>query len=245
MKMLINGGFADAGDGGVLEVFNPYNRALLDTVPAATQADVDLAVDSAVQAQRAWAAESIYVRSEIIKKFAALIDEHLEDLAQTLTAEVGKPINAARGELECARDTFRSFAEKFRHINHEIIPAGRESGTEKTVLVTVREPLGVIACVIPFNFPARSFSVKVAPAVIAGNAVIVKPASDAPLTLLKLGELMGQAGIPTSVFQIVTGSGAKVGAWLCGNKQVRGITLTGSTEVGITAARTARSIWPI
>lgn len=104
--------------------------------------------------------------------------------------------------------------------------------------MTVREPLGVIACVIPFNFPAWSFSVKVAPALIAGNSVIVKPASDAPLTILKLGELMMEAGIPTGVLQIITGSGSKVGTWLCGNRNVHGITLTGSTEVGIITAKT-------
>lgn len=238
MKMVINGALTDAKDGGVLEVFNPYNGKLIDTVPMATEQDVDFAVDCAVRSQREWAKVSTYARSEIVKKFVALMDTHMEELAQTLTAEVGKPINASRGELECARDTFLSFAEKSRHISNEVIPAGCEPGTEKTVLVTVREPLGVIACVIPFNFPAWSFSVKVAPAIIAGNSVIVKPASDAPLTILKLGELMIQAGIPAGVLQIITGSGSKVGTWLCGNRNVHGITLTGSTEVGITTAKT-------
>ena len=180
-------------------------------------------------------------RSEVIKRFVALLDRDKEELAQTLTAEMGKPILAARGEVECARDTFLSFAEKARHIYGTVIPAGCEPGNEKTVLMTVREPLGVIACVIPFNFPCWSFSVKVAPAVIAGNSVVVKPSSDAPLTLLKMGRLLMEAGLPDGVLQMVTGSGSTVGSWLCGHKDVHGITLTGSTPVGIATAQAGAS----
>ena len=237
MKMLINGKPTPSGTGAVLNVTNPYDGSLLDTVPSATREDVELAVAGAVEAQKAWSKVPVMDRSEVIKRFVALLDRDKEELAQTLTAEMGKPILAARGEVECARDTFLSFAEKARHIYGTVIPAGCEPGNEKTVLMTVREPLGVIACVIPFNFPCWSFSVKVAPAVIAGNSVVVKPSSDAPLTLLKMGRLLMEAGLPDGVLQMVTGSGSTVGSWLCGHKDVHGITLTGSTPVGIATAQ--------
>lgn len=241
MDMFINGERRPSGSGAVLTITNPYDGSVLDTVPSAVEEDVNLAVAGAAEAQRSWAKVSVFERSEIVKRFVSLLDRDREQLAQLLTAEMGKPIDAARGELECARDTFLSFAEKSRHIYGEVIPAGCEPGTERTVLMTVREPLGVIACVIPFNFPCWSFSVKTAPAIIAGNAVVVKPSSDAPLTILRLGELMKEAGLPDGVIQIVTGRGSTVGAWLCGHRDVHGITLTGSTPVGIATAQAGAS----
>lgn len=241
MKMIVNGARIDSRDGEVLNVINPYQGSVLDTVPSAGREDVELAVAGAVRAQREWAKVPVYERSEIVKRFVTLLDRDQEDLAQTLTAEMGKPINESRGEIACARDTFLSFAEKSRHIYGDVIPAGCEPGTDRTVLMTVREPLGVIACIIPFNFPCWSFSVKVAPAVIGGNAAIVKPSSDAPLTILKMGGLMAEAGIPAGVLQVLTGGGSTVGAWLCEHKDVHGITLTGSTPVGIATAKAGAS----
>lgn len=235
--MAATGSPLDTAGKKTLTVLNPYTGEVLGTVPAADKADVDAAVAAAVEAQKAWADVPVYERSEIIKRFTQLLERDQEDLAQTLTAESGKPINEARGELSCAKDTFLSFAEKSRHIYDEIIPAGCEPGTEKAVLMAVREPLGVVACVIPFNFPCWSFSVKTAPALIAGNAVVVKPSSDAPLTICKLGRLMAEAGIPAGVLQVITGSGSTVGSWLCGHKDVHAITLTGSTAVGVETAK--------
>lgn len=241
MNMLINGEDRPSGSGAVLTITNPYDGSVLDTVPSAAEEDVNLAVAGALAAQKTWARVPVFERSEVVKRFVSLLERDREELAQLLTAEMGKPIGAARGELECARDTFLSFAEKSRHIYGEVLPAGCEPGTERTVLMTVREPLGVIACVIPFNFPCWSFAVKTAPAIIAGNAVVVKPSSDAPLTILKLGRLLKEAGLPDGVMQIVTGGGSTVGTWLCSHKDVHGITLTGSTPVGIATARAGAS----
>ncbi|MCB6610611.1 aldehyde dehydrogenase family protein [[Clostridium] symbiosum] len=237
MKMILNGKDLDSSSGAQLEIKNPYDGSVIDTVPIATEEEVDQAVSGAVSAQKEWNKIPVFERSEVIKKFITLVDENKEKLAQSLSREMGKPINEARGEIQCARDTFLSFSEKARHVYGQIIPAGCEPGTDKTVLLTVREPLGVIACIIPFNFPCWSFSVKVAPAIIAGNAAIVKPSSDAPLTILMLGGLMREAGLPSGVLQIITGGGSSVGARLCRNKDVHGITLTGSTSVGIETAR--------
>lgn len=237
MNMFINGEDRSSSSGAVLTITNPYDGSVIDTVPSASKKDVDLAVSGAVTAQKAWAKVPVFERSEVIKRFVALLDRDKEELGKLLAREMGKPILSAVGEVECARDTFLSFAEKARHIYDDVIPCGCEPGTEHTLLMTVREPLGVIACVIPFNFPCWSFSVKVAPAIIAGNAVVVKPSSDAPLTILKMGQLLAEAGLPDGVIQIITGGGATVGTWLCEHEDVHGITLTGSTVVGIAAAK--------
>lgn len=237
MKMLIGGKHADAEGGKALEVWNPYTGAVIDTVPDAAKNDVDHAVSCAVEAQKKWRKVAAYERAENIFRFVELVDDNFEKIARSLTAEIGKPIKESRGEIGCMRDTFRSFAEKVKHVYGDIIPAGCEPGTDKTVLLTVREPLGVIACITPFNFPCWSFSVKVAPAIIAGNAVIVKPSSDGPLTIGLLGDLLVEAGVPEGIIQIVTGRGSTVGNWLCEHKNVHGITLTGSTQVGIQTAK--------
>lgn len=241
MQMILNGKHADSSDRQTLEVTNPYDGKLLDTVPAATKEDVDYAIRAAVAAQKQWAKVSVYERTEIVKRFAALMSDHIDRLAQLLTSEVGKPIMGARSETANLRSIFLSFAEKARHIYGDVIPPGCEHGTKNTMLLAVREPLGVIACVTPFNFPCWSFANKVAPAIIAGNAVIVKPSSDAPLTICALVELMVEAGFPDGVIQVVTGKGSTVGTWLCENEQTHGITLTGSTEVGIQTARAGAS----
>ena len=239
MKMFINGASVDASNGEVIEVINPATGAVVDTVPAATKEDVDLAVEKAAAAQKIWAGVPVYEKAEIMYRFLELVEEHKEDLAQTLSQETGKPITEARAEIGNIPIAFKAFSEKAKHLYGETIPAGMEAGQDKHVLITKREPIGVIACVIPFNFPCDLFDQKVAPTLLAGNAAIVKPSTDNPLTLCKLTALLGEAGVTPGAVQIVTGRGSKVGAWLCANKDVHAITLTGSTEVGIETARTA------
>lgn len=239
MKMFINGASVDASNGEVIEVINPATGAVVDTVPAATKEDVDLAVEKAVAAQKIWADVPVYEKAEIMYRFLALVEKNKEDLAQTLSQETGKPITEARAEIGNIPISFKAFSEKAKHLYGETIPAGMEAGQDKHVLITKREPIGVIACVIPFNFPCDLFDQKVAPALLAGNAAIVKPSTDNPLTLCKLTALLGEAGVTPGAIEIVTGRGSKVGAWLCANKDVHAITLTGSTEVGIETARTA------
>ncbi|NBK94089.1 aldehyde dehydrogenase [bacterium 1XD21-13] len=239
MKMFINGASVDASNGEVIEVINPATGAVVDTVPAATKEDVDLAVEKAAAAQKIWAAVPVYEKAEIMYRFLDLVEKNKEDLAQTLSQETGKPITEARAEIGNIPIAFKAFSEKAKHLYGETIPAGMEAGQDKHVLITKREPIGVIACVIPFNFPCDLFDQKVAPTLLAGNAAIVKPSTDNPLTLCKLTALLGEAGVTPGAIEVVTGRGSKVGAWLCANKDVHAITLTGSTEVGIETARTA------
>lgn len=237
MKMIINGQLKDSSDKKTIDVINPATGEVVDTVPSATKEDIDSAVQFAKKAQKIWAKVPVYEKVEILKKFVSLVLENKEDLAQTLSAETGKPIKEARAEIANIPIAFDAFSEKAKHLYGNVVPAGLEAGQDKNILFTQREPLGVVACVIPFNFPCDLYDQKVAPALLAGNAAIVKPSTDNPLTLCKLTDLMNKAGVTPGAIEIVTGRGSSVGSLLCSNPDVHLVTLTGSTEVGIETAR--------
>jgi acyl-CoA reductase-like NAD-dependent aldehyde dehydrogenase len=239
MKMIINGKAVDASDGAVIEVLNPANGEVVDTVPAATEGDIAAAVAAAKAGQKFWAKVPVHERAEIMYKFIALVERDKEDLARTLSKETGKPIREARAEIANIPIAFKAFSERAKHLYGEIIHGEQEPGQQNHVLLTIKEPIGVVACVIPFNFPCDLFDQKVAPTLLAGNAAIVKPSTDNPLTLCKLTALLAEAGVTDGAIQIVTGRGSKVGHWLCSHPDVHAITLTGSTEVGIETAKVA------
>jgi acyl-CoA reductase-like NAD-dependent aldehyde dehydrogenase len=238
-KMIIGGKKVDAGDGAVIEVTNPATGKIIDTIPAATKADVDKAVVEAAIGQKAWAKVPLHERGVVLNKFVDLALAHKEELAQLLSKETGKPIVEARSEIDNIPTLFRGFVEKAKHLYGSVIPNGTEPGQESTIQFTTREPVGVVACVIPFNFPCDLFDQKVAPSLIMGNAAIVKPSTDNPLTLIRLCELLMEAGVPAGAIEIVTGRGSTVGSWLCSNPGLGLISLTGSTAVGIETAETA------
>lgn len=236
MKMLINGIQCDASDKKVVEVINPANNQVIDTVPMATEKDCNDAVRYAKIAQKEWAKVPVTQRADIMMKFLKLVERDKEDLARTLSNETGKPITEARGEIANIPIAFKAFSEKAKHLYEQVIPAGIEKGQEKSIVITRHEPLGVVVCVIPFNFPCDLFDQKVAPALLCGNAAIVKPSTDNPLTLCKLTMLLDEAGVTKGAIQIVTGSGSTVGHYLTSNPDVDLVTLTGSTAVGIETA---------
>jgi succinate-semialdehyde dehydrogenase/glutarate-semialdehyde dehydrogenase len=239
MKMIIGGKAVDASDGAVIEVINPANGKVIDTVPAASEEDVRLAVEKAKEGQKKWARIPVHEKGDILLKFVALVEENKEKLARTLSDETGKPITEARGEIANIPIAFKGFVERAKHLYGEVIPAGQEKNQEHHVLLTLKEPIGVVACVIPFNFPCDLFDQKVAPTLLAGNAAIVKPSTDNPLTLCMLTEFLVQAGVTDGAVEILTGRGSQVGSWLCKNPDVHAITLTGSTEVGIETYKNA------
>lgn len=239
MKMIINGKAVDSSDSKTLDVINPATGVVIDTVPSATEEDIKAAVAAAKTAQKTWAKVPVYEKVEIMKKFISLVLENKEDLARTLSDETGKPIKEARAEIGNIPIAFEAFSEKAKHLYGEVIPAGLEAGQDKNILFTQREPIGVVACVIPFNFPCDLFDQKVAPALLSGNAAIVKPSTDNPLTLCKLTSLLVDAGVTPGAIEIVTGRGSVVGSLLCSNPDVHLVTLTGSTEVGIETAKAA------
>lgn len=236
MKMFIDGKAVDASDGATIDVINPATGQLVDTVPAATAEDVAHAVQCAKAAQVEWNKVPVWERAELMMKFLELVERDKEKLARTLSDETGKPITEARAEIGNIPIAFKAFSERAKHLYDEVVPAGIEKGQDTTVLITRREPLGVVAAVIPFNFPCDLFDQKVAPALLSGNAVIVKPSTDNPLTLCMLTALLGEAGVTPGAAQIVTGRGSVVGHALTSDPDVDLVTLTGSTEVGIETA---------
>ncbi len=233
MKNLINGEKKDASNGQVIEVTNPATNEFIDTVPNSTPQDVDEVVTKAKIAQTAWAKTPLHERGAILERFVSLVEQNKEELARTLCMETGKPITEARAEIGNTRGFVYGYVERAKHLYGMVIPQGNEAGQEKTVQYTVREPIGVVACIIPFNFPCDLFGQKVPSALIMGNAVIVKPSTYNPLTLHKYCELMQVAGVPAGVINCISGDGPVVGQALAKHKDVHLISVTGSTAVGM------------
>ena len=232
MKNLIGGEKLDASNGAVIEVINPATKEVIDTVPNSTVEDVDIAVKIAKNSQKEWEKVSIHERGEILLKFASLVEEKKEELATLLCNETGKPIKEARAEIGNMKMFVSSYVEKARHDYGNVIPAGSEPGQEKTIQFTVQAPLGVVACIIPFNFPSDLFGQKVPSALVMGNSVIVKPSTYNPLTLHRYCELLQEAGVPNGVINCVSGDGPIVGEALAMHPDVNLISVTGSTKVG-------------
>lgn len=236
MKMLIDGKRADARDGRTFDVLNSATLEFIDAVPSAAEEDVREAIDAAQRGKTVWGATPVHERARIMMKCADAIDARREELAASLSTEMGKIIREARGEIRVSAQIFRGFAEKAAHHYGQTM-TDYQIGAERDIIFTRREPLGVVACISPFNYPVELCSQKVAAALAAGNAVIVKPASDNPLTLMKIFETCLSCGIPGNVLQVLTGSGAVVGDLLAKSDKINAISLTGSTEVGLQVAK--------
>lgn len=238
MRNLIGNKWRDAENGKTIDVLNPANKKLIDTVPDSTLEDVDFAVQTAVEGQKEWAKISIAERGRILLKFAELVKDDDENLAQLLSQETGKPIKEARAEIANVQISVPAFVEQAKHLYGNIVPAGSEPGQEKTIQLTERQPIGVVAAIIPFNFPVDLFGQKVPPALMMGNSIIVKPSSSNPLTLTKLVYLLRKAGVPSGAVGIIHGSGKVVGQGLAKHKGVHLVSLTGSTAAGIETMKT-------
>ncbi len=238
MKMIIGGKWVDSESGQTFDVTDPATGKVIESVPKATEKDVKSAVDAAVEGQKVWAQYPVWKRAEVLYHFLDLVEENKKELADTLCAENGKPITEARAEIHNIHIGFKGFIEHAKHYYGTIIPQGTEEGQDKNLQLVTREPIGVIACVIPFNFPCDLFDQKVAPALMMGNAAIVLPSSDNPLTLMKLTGLLVKAGVPDGAIQCLTAPGAVKEAAVT-DPRVHLVTLTGSTAVGIRPAQLA------
>lgn len=232
MKNLIGGQKLDASNDAIIEIINPATGELIDTVPNSTEEDVDKVVSVAKSAYKTWAEIPLYERGNILEKFAELVESQKDELANLLSNETGKPIKEARAEISNMKTFVHGYVEKAKHEYGNVIPAGSEPGQEKTIQITVQEPIGVVACIIPFNFPSDLFGQKVPSALIMGNSVIVKPSTYNPLTLHKYCELLQEAGVPAGVINCISGDGRIVGAALAKHKDINLISVTGSTNVG-------------
>ena len=229
-KLLIDGQWVDGGS--ALEVKNKYNGELIGTLPTARREDLDAALAAAEQAEDAMADLPAYRRAEILFRTAALIHERADDFAKTIAAEAGKALKYARAEVERAVSTFTIASEEAKRLHGETIPLDAVPAGEGYVGFWTRRPVGVIAAISPFNFPLNLVAHKVAPALAAGNTLVLKPASTTPLSALKLCEVLMEAGLPGGAINLVVGSGGTVGEWLVTDPRVDKITFTGSPEVG-------------
>lgn len=239
MKMIIGGEFVDASDGGTAKNFNPYTGELIGTVPAATKEDVYRAAAFAAAGQEKWSKLRNDQRREIIEKFLAIFESRSEEAARLLCAESGKNITECRGEMSVVKPIFRAYMSAADTLYGRTIPANNERRGAGDFIFTRYEPIGVCALIAPFNYPVSTMMNKAAPALCAGNSVILKPASDTPMSIILVAQMMLEAGFPGDVVQVVTGSGAKVGGWFAENERIALISLTGSSEVGVELHRNA------
>jgi betaine-aldehyde dehydrogenase len=229
-RMVIGGETVDALDGQTFDVVNPATGAVIATAPLGGKADVDRAVDAARKAfddRKGWATWAAGKRGRSLSKLAALIKEHSEELSQLECRNVGKPITSARGEVIGASLVFDYYAGAANKIFGQTIPVSKPG-----LDLTLREPIGVVGLIVPWNFPLYMASWKVAPALAAGNTAILKPASYSPLTALRLGELALEAGIPAGVLNVVTGPGGTAGASIAAHPGIGKVAFTGETTTG-------------
>jgi succinate-semialdehyde dehydrogenase / glutarate-semialdehyde dehydrogenase len=228
--MLIGGEWRRAASAKEIDVVNPATEETIGAVPSGEAADVELAVATAKRAFKDWAATDTEQRAHILAAAAALIEERAKELAAVLTAEQGKPIAEARGEVTHLAHGVRYYAEaatKVRGAYQELPSAfGPAYGQ------VIRRPIGVCAAITPYNFPLTLLGTKVAPALASGNTVVAKPAATTPLATLEVARIFAEAGVPDGVLNVVTGRGSAIGDALVGHPDVRRVAFTGSTEVG-------------
>ncbi len=224
----IDGQWLPAADGAVTSIVNPANGVVLGTVPDMSVGEARGAIYAAARAQPGWAMRTAKERADLLRRWFDVILANQDELALLITAEQGKPLREAKGEIAFAASFIEWFAEEARRVYGEIIPP---HAADKRLLV-LRQPIGVVAAITPWNFPAAMITRKAAPALAAGCTFVCKPAAQTPFSALALAALAERAGIPPGVFNIVTGSPEAIGSELAANPLVRKLSFTGSTRVG-------------
>lgn len=224
----ISGKWVDADSGVTIKVLNPATGELVGTVAQCGTYETRRAIDAAQKAMVDWRARPAKERSNLLRSWFNLIMEHQEDLARILTAEMGKPLAEARGEIAYGANYIEWFAEEAKRVYGDTIPGPDRSKR----LVCIKQPVGVVACITPWNFPNAMLTRKIAPALAVGCTVVCKPATATPLSALAIAELACRAGIPAGVINVVTGITREIGTELTSNPIIRKLTFTGSTQVG-------------
>lgn len=224
---LINGQWQSKTDDAIA-VYNPFNGQYLGSVPALSSQDVQNAITYAKASQKSWANQTTQHRSQILQRWADLIDANIDDLAYIMTLEQGKPIKESKGEIAYANSFIRWFAEEAKRLDGDILPS---KSSHQRYLV-LKQPIGVCAAITPWNFPAAMITRKVAPALAVGCSILVKPASQTPFTALALAYLGQLAGLPDGVLQVVTGHSSEIGHILSKDPRIAKLSFTGSTATG-------------
>jgi lactaldehyde dehydrogenase len=232
MQMLIDSQWVDASSHEWMDVHNPATGDLLDRIPNATLDDALRAVEAAQAGKTRMARLPSHERAAILHRVADRIDENLAHLSEQLARENGKPIIQTRAEVVVAARIFRGCAEEGKRMFGRVTPMDAVPGLERHIAMTIRQPVGVVATIIPFNYPVELYAHKAAAALAAGNAVIAKPPPECPLTLLEIAGYLEDAGLPRAAHQVITGTGVQVGEFLVSHPDVNLITVTGSTNTG-------------
>jgi acyl-CoA reductase-like NAD-dependent aldehyde dehydrogenase len=237
MLMYVAGEWRAAG--GEEDVLNPFDGSVVDTVPVAGAAEVELALAAAEDGARAMRRLSAYERSEAIRRAADAVEAAVEELGRTIALEVGKPLAEAMGEARRIPDLLRVSAAEGARLHGETIPVDASANGAGKLAFSIRQPCGIVVAITPFNYPALLVTHKIGPALAAGNAVVLKPARQTPLTALWLTRVLLGSGLPENAIQCLTGSGSELGRLLCADPRVRKISFTGSTAVGEEITRVA------
>ena len=224
----IGGQWVNADDGATIDVTNPVNGELVSTVPKLGATETARAVAAAAAAMPEWARKPAKARANIMRKWFDLMMQHQEDLARIMTAEQGKVLAESRGEIAYGAAFVEWFGEQAKRIDGDVIPG---PSPDKRI-VCIRQPVGVVAAITPWNFPNAMIARKAAPALAAGCTIVIKPASETPLSAFAMAELAQRAGVPAGVINVITGGSAEIGGELTSNPLVRKLTFTGSTPVG-------------
>ena len=224
----VNGGWIDARSGDAIDVHNPATREVVGTVPALGREETRAAIEAADAAWSGWRSRPAKDRAGLLRRWFELLMAYQDDLAVLMTSEQGKPLAESRGEIAYAASFIEWFAEEAKRVYGDVINHPQPG---KRILV-LKQPIGVVASITPWNFPAAMITRKCAPALAAGCPVVIRPASQTPFTALALAELADRAGIPPGVVNVVTGPSGPMGAELTSNPIVRKLSFTGSTEVG-------------
>ena len=224
----IDGGWCAADSGETIVILNPANGSRVGAVPLMGASETRRAIEAAARAQPAWAARTAKERGVMLRRFTELMIAHTEDLAVLMTAEQGKPLAEAKGEVAYAASFIEWFAEEGKRVYGDIIPTFRADSR----LLVLRQPIGVAAAITPWNFPAAMITRKLGPALAAGCTFVCKPAPQTPFSALALAELATRAGLPAGVFNVVTGDAEAIGGQLTNHPLVRKLSFTGSTAVG-------------
>jgi succinate-semialdehyde dehydrogenase/glutarate-semialdehyde dehydrogenase len=224
----VDGAWVAADNGTTMTVVDPATGELVGTTPMFGAAETKRAIEAAHRAYPAWRAKTAKERSAVLRKWNDLMLANADDLARILTAEQGKPINEAKGEITIGAAYVEWFAEEAKRVYGDVIPT--MAGDRR--LVVVKEPVGVCAAITPWNFPSSMITRKVSPALAAGCTVVIKPAEATPFSAFALAELADRAGFPPGVLNVITGDAQSIGAEMCANPIVRKLSFTGSTRVG-------------
>jgi succinate-semialdehyde dehydrogenase / glutarate-semialdehyde dehydrogenase len=224
----VDGAWIDADRNATVDVNNPATGAIIGTVPKLGAAETRRAIEAADRAYPAWRAKTAKERATIMRRWYDLMMANQDDLAVLMTTEQGKPLAEAKGEVAYAASFVEWFGEEAKRIYGDTIP---QHQADKRIVV-IKEPVGVVACITPWNFPAAMITRKAGPALAAGCTVVIKPATQTPFSALALAELAERAGVPKGVLNVVTGSAGEIGGEMTSNPIVRKLSFTGSTEIG-------------